>query len=452
MLSRRFLARVSGFISSAGLPGPGSRLLVGLSGGADSVCLLLALRDLGCEVDAAHCNFRLRGEESDRDEAFCRDLCRGLGVGFHVARFDTRGFARERSVSIEMAARDLRYSYFESLRRDLGAEAVCVAHHRDDSVETVLMNLIRGTGMQGLSGIRPRNGHVVRPFLCLWREEIVRELDSVGQAYVTDSSNLVDDVVRNKVRLGLLPLMREVNPSASASVFATSERVAEVWRAFGSVMEREASQAVSAGEGGAIRISLAALESSVSPGSLLFHILRDLSFTPAQVEQAGRMARSGPGKVLASPTHRLLVDRGSMVVEPIGDDAPRSMVMPECGLYALGDGQRFRVEVIERDGAFAIGKERDRLYADAGKVRFPLEVRTARRGDRFVPFGMRGSRLVSDYLTDRKVNLFDKRRQLVVTDADGNVVWLVGHRADDRFRVTPSSRSILVVTRLAAPR
>lgn len=168
---------------------------------------------MGIDTEAVTCNFHLRGKESDRDENFCVALCERLGIKLHRCHFDTRSYAEARKISIEMAARELRYRYFEQLRQDIGAEAICVAHHQDDSIETLLMNLIRGTGINGLKGIQPINGHIIRPLLCVGRKDIEDYLNSLGQDYVTDSTNLVDDVMRNKIRLNVIPLLETINPN-----------------------------------------------------------------------------------------------------------------------------------------------------------------------------------------------------------------------------------------------
>lgn len=222
-----FVASVSSFANIHHLFAKEGVYLVALSGGADSVALLLALLDMGVRVEAVHCNFHLRGEESDRDEQFCKDLCSKYNVELHLVHFDTCEYAALHHVSIEMAARDLRYAYFERLRSDMGAEAICVAHHRDDSVETVLLNLVRGTGLRGLRGIQPKNGNIVRPLLCVSRDDIECFLDSIGQDYVTDSTNLHDDVKRNKIRLDVLPLLETLNPDVRQSIFRTSLRACD---------------------------------------------------------------------------------------------------------------------------------------------------------------------------------------------------------------------------------
>ena len=209
----KFREEVQRFIACKRLFGPSSKLLVALSGGADSVALLRVLVELGYTCEAAHCNFHLRGEESDRDEAFVRQLCEQLSVPLHVTHFDTQAHAREHQQSIEMAARELRYGWFQELVKQRKLNAIVVGHHRDDHVETLLINLIRGTGINGLTGIPAENGWVRRPLLNVSREQILDYLDHLGQPFVTDSTNLEDEYLRNKIRLNLLRMLEDLNPS-----------------------------------------------------------------------------------------------------------------------------------------------------------------------------------------------------------------------------------------------
>ena len=220
--------RVTQYIEKEGLFSSENKILVALSGGADSVALLCILHTAGYRCEAAHCNFHLRGEESNRDEQFVRQLCEKYKINLHTIDFDTTRHATEKHISIEMAARELRYNWFEKTRKDCQADVIAVAHHQDDSVETILLNLIRGTGITGLLGIRPRNGVVVRPLLCINREEIIHYLQSIQQEYVTDSTNLEDEYTRNKIRLNLLPLMQTINPSVKNNLIETSNYLNDV--------------------------------------------------------------------------------------------------------------------------------------------------------------------------------------------------------------------------------
>lgn len=429
---------VSQFIAAHDLLSLGDTHLIALSGGADSVCLLLVLRRLGYQVEAAHCNFHLRGDESNRDEQFCIDLCRRHAIPLHLAHFDTRAYADLHKVSIEMAARDLRYGYFEQLRLSIGAATVCVAHHREDSVETVLLNLIRGTGIDGLTGIAPRNGHVVRPLLSVSRRDIEKWLSEQGEGYVTDSTNLVNDVKRNKVRLDVIPLLQTINPSVVDSIYQTSLRLTEAARMANSPVIHDRYQGDT--------LPFAMLRSEASAEYVLWHRLAPLGFTPAQVEDMAAAIDGRPGMEWQSSTHIVVTSRDALVIAPLEPQAPQPVVMPEAGTYLISSGERLKVELAPYTPDMPISRAPLSVMLDATAVELPLTLRRVRQGDRFTPLGMRGSKLVSDYLTDRKRNLIEKRRQLVVTDARDRVVWLVGERPDHRCRITAGTRRYIQFT------
>ena len=454
----------------------GGKYIVALSGGADSVSLLFVLkhleRELGISVEAAHCNFHLRGAESVRDEEFCKQLCGRLDVPLHLIHFDTQAYADLHRVSIEMAARDLRYGYFENLRRDIEAQDICVAHHRDDSVETVLLNLVRGTGLRGLRGIQPRNGNIIRPLLSLSREDIVQYLDALGENYVTDSTNLHNDVKRNKIRLDVMPLLRELNPSVSQSIFESSLRVGEALKVFDEAMKRSIADVTTPPRGctlgGALvssaptkqlgttpsqplTISVDRLKQQPSPEYTLHEILSPRGFTSAQIEQIYTSLDTSPaGKIVTSHTHELAFDRGSLLVQPRTNvaDAVRSMRIPETGTYVFSDSLKIKVAAEDCGDDYLPSRAADCVCLDASDIKFPLTLRHIEQGDRFVPFGMNGMKLVSDYLTDRKKNVFEKRAQLVVTDAQQRIVWLVGERTDNRFRISKVTSKALRLTLL----
>ena len=437
-----FVDTVSRFIGQHQLLHPGKKYLVALSGGADSVALLRVMRLLGYDIEAAHCNFRLRGEESDRDEAFCADLCHELSVPMHIAHFDTSAYAEAHHLSIEMAARNLRYGYFRQLMNDIGAEAVVVAHHKDDSVETMLINLIRGTGIKGLTGISPKRDGVVRPLLCVDREQILGFLSHIHQDYVTDSTNLVDDVVRNKIRLNILPLMREINPSVTEAMAATAEKLSMVSAVYDSAMEELSGQArVPLADGKVIAYELGKITSE----GLLFHILQPLGFSPKNVEEAyDAVQNRHTGAYFRSSSHEMVVDRELLVIMPVVKPFT-AMNIPVTGRYVVSEDCLLNVKEVKVDGDFSIVRTPECACLDAEKVAWPLVLRTIEDGDRFSPLGMRGSKLVSDFLTDQKVNLLEKRRQLVVADAEGRIVWVVGRRPAHHCRITEVTKKAIVL-------
>ncbi len=417
---------VKQYIRKQCLFGPKDRVLVALSGGADSVALLLLLDELGYKCVAAHCNFHLRGEESDSDEVFVRQLCQGLHIPLYVKHFETSKVAESRHISIEMAARELRYDWFETLRKETRAAAIAVAHHADDSVETFLLNLMRGTGIHGLQGIRPRNGYVVRPLLCLDREAIIRYLAERKQAYVTDSTNLQDEYTRNKIRLNLLPLMRQINPSVKQSILRTAAHLGDAARLYDRCIE-EARLRVCSDEG----IHIGQLLKETAPSTVLFEMLHPLGFNEAQVNDIFASLEGQAGKVFESPGWIAVKDRDRLLLQKRGggEDMPAP-----------------RLEIVEGEYTpeFVIPRERDVACFDSEKLTRPLTLRRWQQGDTFVPFGMKGRKRVSDYLTDRKLSVLQKQRQWVLCSGE-DIVWLVGERTDNRFRVDERTRRMTLV-------
>lgn len=446
MSNKPFINKISGFIAEKQLLHKDGKYIVTLSGGADSVTLLYVLKYLGYDIEAAHCNFNLRGDESDRDEKFCTDLCKSEGIKLHLVHFDTKEYAALHKISIEMAARNLRYAYFEQLRKDIGADGICVAHHRDDSVETLLLNLIRGTGLHGLKGISAVNGRIIRPLLCVSRAEIECFLKTAGKTYVTDSTNLINDVVRNKIRLDIIPMLKDINPSVCDNIFKTTQIVDDALNIIDRHIDKAYRETVH-NDGKGLRIDIEKLKTQISPEYTLYSILKEYGYTPAQTEQIyATTAASSSGRKFFSKTHRLLIDRNDIIIEKNDETEKKVMAMPETGTYIYNRHVKLRIEAVKRTPDFRIIPASNHIYADASKLKFPLTLRNAAPGDRFCPFGMKGSKLVSNYLTDRKKSLFDKERQLVIEDASGKIVWLVNERADNRFRITDDTGDIIVIS------
>lgn len=432
------LNKVRQYISEHRLLDADKRYLVALSGGADSVCLLLVLKQLGYQVEAAHCNFLLRGDESNRDEAFAQTLCNEHDIPFHVIHFDTRTYAQLHKVSIEMAARDLRYQYFENLRRDIQAEGICVAHHQDDSVETILMNLLRGTGIHGLSGIKPRNGFILRPLLCVSRKEIEAWLAGQHQTYVTDSTNLEADVVRNKLRLNVIPQLQAITPSAVGNILQTAQHISEATTVYDHYMQEAIGRLVDNDS-----ITINTLLQEPSPESILHQWLSTYGFPSALIQSIwNSVATSQSGAEWYSSTHQLTICRGKLIVEPKQAERP-TLRIPETGVYIYDDNTKIRLST--KEGANIIPTPTIACL-DAEKVKFPVILRPVEKGDRFTPYGMKGSKLISDYLTDIHLSVFEKRRTLVLCQSDGTILWLAGYRPDAHFCVTSSTHSTLIIT------
>ena len=415
--------------------------LVALSGGADSVCLLRCLKALGYYLEAIHCNFRLRGEESDRDELFCQELCRKLDIPLHLAHFDTRSYAQLHHVSIEMAARELRYAHFKNLCKDMGAGGVCVGHHQDDSVETILINLVRSTGIHGLTGIAPKNDYIYRPLLCVSRKEITDYLQSIQQNYITDSTNLVPDVQRNKMRLEVIPLLESVNPASQQNILQTAQRLADVVSILDGWMERVAQWKPRE------PYWYFPLK-EVTHEYILWYLLKSYHFTSKQVDNIYQNRNNGSGRVWTSTTHELLIDRDQLVLAQRNDEPQKPLTIPEPGVFRFDAKLKVRLSVIAAHISAQAVKDKRCAYIDFNQVSFPLVLRAVQSADRFQPFGMKGTKLLSDYMTDRKMSLFEKRQQLVLTDHQGHILWVVEERLADPYKMTKATQTILKVEML----
>lgn len=388
---KTFVNTIRTFIRQHRLLGDGDRLLVCVSGGADSVALLRVMAALDYPLHAVHCNFHLRGDESDRDEVFVRDLCREQGVALDVVHFDTASYAAAHKISIEMAAREQRYEAFGRLRAQYGLDAVCVGHHAEDSAETILLNLIRGTGIDGLTGIRPRHGTIVRPLLGVTRSDIVAFLTALGQTWVDDSSNATDNFARNHIRHHLLPLMEEVNPAALQNILTTARNL----RSTADLLDGEVTDDAAA--------------------TLLHRYLAPHGYNATQVRNLiDTLRRHSQTLIPAHPT----------------DDAD--------------GGCELEFRVVPYDPA-TMPRTAETFCLDVRRLIAPLCLRRWREGDRFCPFGMDGhSKLVSDLLTDHRLTRTQRSRQQVLCVGD-DIAWVVGLRSDERFRVPHDASEILVV-------
>lgn len=271
------------YINKENLLNRQEKVVVTCSGGADSIFLLHILNKLGFDCIVAHCNFHLRGEESDRDENFVREFCKKENLTLLVQHFDTKQFASENKLSIEMAARELRYNWFEKIRTEYNAGAIAVAHHSDDSIETILLNLLRGTGLKGICGIRPKNGYIVRPLLCVNRKEIEDYLHEQGIEYIVDSTNLENEYTRNKIRNIVMPILREINPQIDSVMLSNAENFSAAESIYKVAIEKEKSSAVKTTDDSYV-VDLKAVEKFTEPFTLLYECLKDFSFHPATIK------------------------------------------------------------------------------------------------------------------------------------------------------------------------
>ncbi len=432
------IEKVRSYIKENRLLKPDDRVIVGLSGGMDSMTLIDVLLSLGYNCMAVHCNFHLRGEESERDAAFVEQWCESAKVGLVSVDFDTYRYAAEHKISIEMAARELRYKWFEDIRKKHHADAIAVAHHRDDLAETVLLNLIRGTGIRGLSGISPKNNSIVRPLLGISRDEIEAYVDERKLPFIFDSSNSDDAFVRNFLRLNVIPLLEKINPSVKNAIYRTAQHVGEARKIYDFYVENQ-KKAIFAGN----RINIDKLKTTLSPATMLFEILSPFGFNASVIEDICQCLDSIPGKVFYSNDYRLIKDRKDLILDKISDEnfSQREYAIDKVS-QEITDPIRLKISILS--GNITINKDARFLYADADKLSFPLTLRKWQPGDWFIPFGMKGRKKLSDFFTDRKFSLPDKENAWVLT-SDEDIVWVVGERSDDRFKITESTENVLVM-------
>lgn len=439
---------VKKYIDSLHLMPERARVVVALSGGADSVALIDILNRLDYFCIGAHVNFHLRGEESYRDAAFSHQLCMDLGIPFYKTDLYAAEYAEREGVSIEMAARELRYRWFEQIRKEQKAYAVAVAHHKDDSVETVLLNLIRGTGIRGLTGIKPKNGNIVRPLLCCDREDVLEYIEKRKLKFVTDRTNLLNEYRRNKIRLEVLPLLESIQPSVRESIARTIDHLGETEilyeQAISDAKTRICPDLNKSANGEMFSISISALEKERSPKSVLYEILSDYGFGRLDVETIYKNRSGLPGRVFYSHTHRLVFDRDRIIVSEIPSNDNREYQIEESQAI-VNEPVKLKCEHIAYNSNVVISASKSVANLNAEKLLFPLTIRHPKKGDSFIPFGMHGRKLISDFCTDLKMSAIEKE-ELWLLCSGKDIVWVIGERIDNRFRVDETTKRIFRLT------
>lgn len=414
----------------------GRPVLVALSGGADSVALLRALCEAGCHCHAAHCNFHLRGDESMRDERFVRDLCTRLEIPLTVKDFDVAAWQQTHGGSVEMACRELRYAWFEQEREQRQCGVIAVAHHADDQIETVFLNLLRGTGIKGLSGMNRLSGHIWRPLLAVSRQDILDYLSEIGQDFVTDSTNAQNDYRRNRLRNIVLPVIEQQFPHSSERILDTIGNLKQDSELLAALVNDAIPDAR--------HIDIQRLSAHTHAPTLLYHRLRHLGFNRSQCGQAIEAVQSGhSGGQFIAPHHIMHVNRQSIDIEPI-DTAPDA----EIPIDLLSSLQApIRITVARNSTPFSP------LMCDGKKkVAFNIKLldcqrivlRHWRQGDRMKPFGLNGSKLVSDLFADLKLDHAAKRDTWLL-EADGDILWVLGYRDSSLYPVERESQDYLML-------
>jgi tRNA(Ile)-lysidine synthase len=437
------LERLIQNIESLHLFSPNETLLVGVSGGIDSIVLVDLLHCAGFDFAVAHCNFHLRGEQSDLDEIFVRGISEKYNKPFFCKSFDTQGYASECGISVEMAARDLRYEWFEEVRQSHSFDWILVAHHRDDQLETFFLNLARGTGISGLTGMKSTNGRVVRPLLFASRKEIQDYATDKSLIYREDETNSQTDFQRNKIRHLILPMMEELNPSFRVALSKTILHLRDASAIYQQAITAASEQVVRQKSSGDIDISIAKLKLMNPISTYLFEILKPMNFNGEVVDEIVQALDSQSGKQFFSVSHRAVLDREVILIQSRSEDKTNRYYIEEsCSKtefpIRLSLTSQIKPQNLQFDQSQGVA------MIDKDKLQFPLILRKWQHGDFFQPLGMQGMKKLSDFFVDEKLSLPEKEETWLLTSGE-DIVWIIGIRLDNRFKITPSTTNMLII-------
>lgn len=414
------------------------KLLLALSGGLDSVVLAHVLKTLGYRFDFAHCNFKLRGKDSQEDQKFCKALAKRLKVKCFTTSFDTQTYAKEHQLTIQVAARNLRYDWFDELVRKEKYDRLLTAHHANDTMETMLINLLRGTGINGLKGIPEKTGYIVRPLLSFKREELEDYAKENKIVYQTDKSNFEDKYERNFIRLKVIPLLKKLNPSLEDTFIKNARHLSQeaaivkqflASRSIGLIQNQE----------GELRINKIRLRQEKFRESVLNHLIGDLGFNETQQQNILQsiLSDSIPGKMFFSSDYELTIDREDLIVRKVMNE--NSGEVEFNSLKSLQKHPAFKMSQLKK---FTAPQKGELVISEKAFI-FPIHLRAVKQGDKFKPFGMKGFKLLSDFMKDKKLNAFEKRNCKVLVNGNGEIMWVAGWQSDERYRVKPEDKKLI---------
>ncbi len=434
--------RFTGFIREGSLFGRGDRLLLGVSGGVDSMVMLHLMANNGYDIVAAHCNFLLRGAESDEDQDFVARECKKIDIPVYTCSFNTKEYAMEKGISLQMAARELRYNWFYSLLAELGCSLIAIAHNKNDITETFLINLLRGTGLRGLTGIKARSGKIVRPLLFAGRPEILEYATLNKIPFREDSSNMDIKYKRNRIRHIIIPELEKISPGFVGTIYETAERLKETDEIVSEALEQRFNNLFSR-ENGEYKVKVSSLLELDPLPAYLYEFLRRWGFSRETTDNIVSALQGPPGKLFYSNTHRLIRDREYLIITPIQQVQITRYYIDEDSTR-LNEPLNLRISKHIYHKGFSIPSEPSIACLDLDMLHFPLILRKWQNGDYFQPLGMGGLKKLSDFFIDNKFSIADKERTWIL--ASGNrIVWITGHRIDDRFKITDRTKEVLMI-------
>ena len=434
--------RFSRFRIENNLFNPEDKILLAVSGGIDSMVLTHLFIRLGFDFRIAHCNFNLRGKESDDDETFVREYAVKHGVAFHSVRFDTKNHASLKGLSIQMAARELRYKWFEELRVGHELSYIALAHNLNDNIETFLINLVRGTGIAGLAGIKPKNDHLIRPLLFAPRSEIKEYGEKYEVSFREDSSNADTKYTRNKIRHLIVPVLREINPSFEKTIEETIGRVTDINEIYSGQIERIKSSVVVEKEGSSL-VRISKLTSLTPLNTILFELFRNYGINKPMIPELLKLTKSRNGSQLITPTHRFIRNRDDIIINKLEYESEISLKYSSVDELISGY-LTDRIKIAACNDDFEIPKSSSLTCLSLNKLKFPVTIRNWKPGDVFYPLGMNRKKKLSDFFIDNKFSIPQKEKALVLESA-GKIACIIGIRTDNRFRITGSTTKCLVI-------
>lgn len=424
---------------------PSDKILLTVSSGIDSVSMLHLFHQAEIDFGVAHCNFQLRGKDADDDQLFVKSLAAKHNKAFYTVNFNTKGYANEHGISIQMAARDLRYNWFKEIASQYNYTKVATAHNRDDVVETFLLNISRGTGIRGLTGIAEKNINIIRPLLFASREEIEEYVRINHLSFREDSSNAEIKYKRNMVRHQLIPLFKILNPSFSETVIQETEILRSVNKVFQSKVDEIKNEAVKI-ETDRILLEIAKLKEYNTDSALLFELLEPYGFSSSDVQEIWQSKDSQSGKKFISNKSILVKDRKYFIIEPLREKKSEEYIIDKPNLI-LEEPVKMKLNLFQKTDSFKLPKDQQNVALDYDTIQFPLKLRHWKKGDSFQPLGIKGTKKISDFFTDRKIPLTEKDKIWLLT-AEERIIWIVGFQISDQVKVTEATKNILLIERI----
>ena len=444
------LEKYRAYIKQQNLFQPKDKLLLAVSGGVDSVVLCELCKQTGYDFVIAHCNFQLRGEESERDEKFVQELGKKYSVEVLVKKFDTQKYADENKMSIQVAARNLRYKWFDEILKSSTvncqlptANWLLTAHHANDNVETLLMNFFKGTGINGLKAILPRHNNIIRPLLFAKKEELIAFATAYKLTFVEDSSNASDKYTRNYFRNELIPGLQKVYPQVEENLLKNVERFREIEMLYQQSINLHTKKLLET-KGNEIHIPVLKLLKAEPLNTIVYEIIKDFGFTAHQTEDVIALLKSESGKYIQSASHRIIKNRNWLIITPNQTTEAANILIEENDKQVEFENGKIVLEILQTTN-HKPQTTNPVAQLDADEIKFPLLLRKCKKGDYFYPLGMQKKKKLSRFFIDQKLSLTQKEKTWVI-EMDRKIIWVVGLRIDDRFKITDKTKNILQIT------